>query len=662
MGGEGEGDIVMGRRLSFSFERGPAAAGEAEVFSRGSMSVGDYVAVSVQAWDVASCGEDAGALVPNMTSGFVDVVSAATVAVLVDRDIVHWCGSRSRDARRVVWRIDAEEIVASFSTAKATVESLFVADESGGNGKVRGLVADLRPPTFTPLDDVGLASIGSLADKLAERGMALNDEQTHALRRSREARDYMLLLGMPGTGKTATLATIVLAAVDSGQTVLLCSHTRTAVDNILVRLLDLGFTNFVRVGALGASGDGRLEPFHVPSESSLSVDELAQRLETPSVVATTCLGISHAVFARRTAFDLVLVDEASQILQPICIGPLRLASSAFVLVGDHYQLPPLLRSAGHRRAPAATADPAVADVAMDVCVPLGAGGGGENPRESLFRRLCEAHPEAVVSLVRQYRMAADIMRLSNTLVYSGHLSCGTPAVASRMLELHAGGPSNVPRWLGAVLNPARRVVFLDTDALGAEAADAAGPDPVNEHRSKSSARQSPVEGAIIATAVAALCARGLAGDAIAVLSPFRAQVAHLRNVLQASVAGTGDVCTIDQYQGKDKECVFVSFVRSNEANSVGPLLLDWRRINVAITRARSKLILVGSASTLAGGSLFLREMVATLRTQGAIAAVDEPPSVPEQRTGDTSDPTGHTREAGTLDSAVKQGRTSGRSS
>ena len=126
----------------------------------------------------------------------------------------------------------------------------------------------------------------------------------------------------------------------------------------------------------------------------------------PPVVATTCLTINHPLFSRRV-FDYCIVDEASQITLPVCLGPIRM-SQKFVLVGDHYQLPPLVQNKE------------ALEGGLDI---------------SLFKLLCEAHPQAVVSLEHQYRMCAEVMLLSNTLIYSGRLKCGTSSVASRRLTL-----------------------------------------------------------------------------------------------------------------------------------------------------------------------------------------------------------------------------------
>jgi DNA replication ATP-dependent helicase Dna2 len=148
----------------------------------------------------------------------------------------------------------------------------------------------------------------------------------------------------------------------------------------------------------------------------------------------------------RKRFDYCIVDEASQLTLPSCIGPLRLAQS-FVLVGDHYQLPPLVRSREAHR--------------------LGLG-------QSLFKQLADAHPEAMVSLRSQYRMNEEIMTVANKLVYSNMLQCGSEAVRLQRLIVPrissfsctvCGKDSGC--WLRAVFDPEKPVLFVDTDACEA---------------------------------------------------------------------------------------------------------------------------------------------------------------------------------------------------
>jgi DNA replication ATP-dependent helicase Dna2 len=127
------------------------------------------------------------------------------------------------------------------------------------------------------------------------------------------------------------------------------------------------------------------------------------------------MGVSHWLFNKRT-FDYCIVDEASQVTLPTIIGPLRFAKT-FVLVGDHHQLPPVVRST------------AAFEGGLDI---------------SLFKYLCQAHPAAVVNLTHQYRMNRDVMRLSNLLVYDGQLVCGNDEVARRVMPIPSS--SNLESW------------------------------------------------------------------------------------------------------------------------------------------------------------------------------------------------------------------------
>jgi DNA replication ATP-dependent helicase Dna2 len=162
-------------------------------------------------------------------------------------------------------------------------------------------------------------------------------------------------------------------------------------------------------------------------------------------------GLRSPLFAKRQ-FDVCIVDEASQVTLPVCLGPLRYAS-AFVLVGDHYQLPPLVRTQDRNTR--------VCGLAATKTGPRGGRRAGQvrNPEArdcgldvSLFRQLCEAHPAATVTLQHQYRMNAELMALANTLTYGacvclhieayacdpyagGRLRCGYPALASKRLVL-----------------------------------------------------------------------------------------------------------------------------------------------------------------------------------------------------------------------------------
>ncbi|KAI3629188.1 hypothetical protein CBS9595_000260 [Malassezia furfur] len=468
------------------------------------------------------------------------------------------------------FRIDHDELSSMLSVPRYNLACLFYPAAPARVAQLRARVVHRAPPQWrarTAHDDALLAA----------HTAACNDEQRRAVAQALTARDYALVLGMPGTGKSTTLAALVRLLVAAGQSVLLCSYTHSAVDTVLAKLgagldvLRIGAPHRVHPRVRAWTLDARLG-------RDARVEAYDALVAGAQVVAATCLATNDAVFARRT-FDVCIVDEASQITTPTCLGPLRLADR-FVLVGDHHQLAPLVREQAAAAGGLAT---------------------------SLFQTLCEAHPHAVVSLTRQYRMNAAIMALSNALVYRGALQCGSAAVADATLAAHA--PAHAPRWIAPLLAPDVRAAWLDTDALGAREARHDG------------TLDNAAEAALVGALCAAFARAGVAHAAIGVLTPYRQQVRHLR----AAVAADVEVLTVDQAQGRDWPLVLVSMVRSNEARQAGALLRETRRINVLLTRAKHKLLLVGSARTLAGrdadAARPLARVLAQLRAADAVVAV-----------------------------------------
>ncbi|WFC96743.1 DNA helicase [Malassezia brasiliensis] len=474
-------------------------------------------------------------------------VSATHVALRTERD---WRAAlrqmrTATGAGAWTFRIDHDELSSMLSVPRYNVACLFYPAAPPRIAQLRARVVHRAPPQWrarTAHDDALLAA----------HTAACNDEQRRAVAQALTARDYALVLGMPGTGKSTTLAALVHLLVAAGQSVLLCSYTHSAVDTVLAKLgagldvLRIGAPHRVHPRVRACTLDARLG-------RDARVEAFDALVAGAQVVAATCLATNDAVLARRT-FDVCIVDEASQITTPTCLGPLRMADR-FVLVGDHHQLAPLVREEAAAAGGLAT---------------------------SLFQTLCEAHPHAVVSLTRQYRMNAAIMALSNALVYRGALQCGSAAVADAALA--ADTAADVPRWIAPLLAPDVRAAWLDTDALGAREARHDG------------TLENAAEAALVGTLCAAFARAGVAHTAIGVLTPYRQQVRHLR----AAVAPDVEVLTVDQAQGRDWPLVLASMVRSNDAQQAGSLLRETRRINVLLTRAKHKLLLVGSARTLAG--------------------------------------------------------------
>lgn len=477
----------------------------------------------------------------------------------------------------VLYRLDKDE----FSNGLALVRNNLVTLMSSHpiHTKLRSQIIFSSSPFFSNMHTSPLP-----ASQLGE----MNEDQLAAVDKVLRAQDYALLLGMPGTGKTTTIAHLIRAFLAEEKSILLTAFTHTAVDNILLKLRDIvPPKSILRLGAQAKFNSQVLEFCQLASTKRGSIDEIEDAYMGCRIVATTCMGTNHVLFSRR-AFDVCIVDEASQITLPISLGPL-LHARKFVLVGDHHQLPPLVQNAE-----------ALA-------------GGLE---VSLFRQLCEEHPEAVATLGKQYRMCEDIMSLSNTLIYDGKLQCGNNAVAQRSLNLkiptalsvfHSPGYScpritaptdNQHCWLSTLTDPSRKVLFANTDPAGPLA---------HETLTTGAKITNSFEATLIAYLVLAFLALGVPAKEIGVITLYRSQLSLLRTLFKlAGITPEIEIDSADRYQGRDKECTILSMVRSNEAGIVGSLLEDWRRVNVALTRARSKIVVLGSRKTLRNNGLLRR--------------------------------------------------------
>ncbi|KAI5291738.1 Tripartite DNA replication factor [Ascosphaera aggregata] len=493
-----------------------------------------------------------------------------------------------------VYRLDKDE----FSNGMALVRNNLLSMMSRENlqsKRLRELIIDDNPPRFKSLPSSAITTLPMSQTNL-------NVDQKNAIEKVLSAENYALVLGMPGTGKTTTIAHIIRALVSKGKSVLLTSYTHTAVDNILLKTRKDGYRT-LRIGAISKVHPEVREFVDLASTSRQSIEELHDVYENSQIVATTCLGISHPVFNHRN-FDYCIVDEASQITLPVCLGPIRLAK-IFVLVGDHFQLPPLVQN---REA---------LEQGLDV---------------SLFRWLCDRQPQSVVYLEHQYRMCKEVMHLSNHLIYNNHLKCGTPDIAAAQLSIpniqglkrhHITSlrtPSlstpckevclGLPQgrcWLRDLIDPSAKARLVNTDTLETRALeDAKGSRIVND-----------VEATIVAQLVDSFISVGISATEIGVVTLYRSQLALLQTRLNHRLPDL-EMHTADRFQGRDKEVIIMSCVRSNPENNVGDLLRDYRRVNVAFTRARTKLLVVGSRSTLHGGTELLAKFVRLMAGKGWI--------------------------------------------
>lgn len=501
---------------------------------------------------------------------------------------------------------------------------------------LRDMIIRLKRPTFdsatltTLFEDSSNRIPGCDMQTLAVEFDQLNVAQQDAIQKVMRAQDYALIQGLPGTGKTSTLTYLARLLVARGRRVLITAYTHSAVDNIMLKLMENGMVEtdstsglppLVRLGNVNTCHEGVKPVLQSVLASNLDrvsfqkLDSVEQKdVENPSasslkkvvanarIVGVSALSAPRSPLLQGQIFDVVIIDEAGQMNQPVALGALPLANS-FVLVGDHKQLPPLVNS----------------EIAEQ-------GGYGV----SMLKRLAEKHPHAVAQLTIQYRMNEDICRVSSEAMYGGLLKCGDDRVKQQLLHL-PGFPSKLPvtmfrsafSWLKWVVDPSHPVVFVDTDNISTSVHAIKNPTQLRESKDKIEALEGKIggkaggsivnrtEAILVRYIVEALYRCGSDLSDVGVISPFRAQI----RVLQESSSVTSwmkqglELSTIDKYQGRDKSTIVLSMVRSNEHGNAGRLLQDARRMNVALTRAKSKLILVGSYQTLCAGSVSLKPIL-----------------------------------------------------
>lgn len=443
-----------------------------------------------------------------------------------------------------------------------------------------------RPPAFEP-------------------SRPLNPEQREAVAFALSAEDFALVHGPPGTGKSHVLAEVAVQAARGGARILCTAASNAAVDHLLELCAGAGL-KVVRVGhparvaphllehtldelveahpdravarelfdeayALmgyarrqreqGRSRERFANARAARSDARAMLDE-ARALERKATAAAlegaqvVCATLTTALGTRLSnlAFDLALVDEATQATEPATYAAF-LRAPKVVLAGDPHQLSPTVLS---REAES--------------------GGLGR----SLFERLLSLHGEDTRRLLKeQHRMPEALMRFPSREVYGGALRAH-PLVAAQSLAGLLQGELDAPPLL-----------LLDTAGRGLEESAAPG----------TSSLRNEGEAQLIARHARALLAAGLAPTQVAIITPYRAQAALLAELLQ-DLEGL-EVDTVDAFQGREKEAVLVSLVRSSSEGTLG-FLLDLRRANVAFTRARRHLFVTGDFATLSGHAFYRR--------------------------------------------------------
>uniref|UniRef100_A0A6I8NXW6 DNA-binding protein SMUBP-2 n=1 Tax=Ornithorhynchus anatinus TaxID=9258 RepID=A0A6I8NXW6_ORNAN len=451
---------------------------------------------------------------------------------------------------------------------------------------------------------------------------ALDASQREAVTFALAQREVAVIHGPPGTGKTTAVVEVVRQAVRQGLKVLCCAPSNTAVDNLVERLaghhervLRLGhparlLDSTVRhsLDAVLARGDGaqlvadirkdidralaqtrktqdKGEKQHLRSEVKVLRKELREREEAAMLETLTRASVVLATNTGASAdgplkllpddyFDLVVIDECAQALEAGCWIPLLRARKC-VLAGDHQQLPPTILSQK-----AATQGLAV----------------------SLMERLVEERGESVVRMLTvQYRMHQAIMQWASQEMYDGRLTAH-PSVAGHLLRDLPG--------VASTEETGTPLLLIDTAGCGLL--------ELEQEDEQSKGNQGEVR--LVGLHVQALVEAGVRAADIAVIAPYNLQVDLLRQDLMPKHPEL-EVKSVDGFQGREKEAVVLSFVRSNRKGEVG-FLSEARRINVAVTRARRHVAVVCDSRTV-GTHPFLKRLVDHLSAHGEVRSAFE---------------------------------------
>ncbi|QKY19824.1 IGHMBP2 family helicase [Halolamina sp. CBA1230] len=534
-------------------------------------------------------------------------------------------------------RIDLYVNDVTYQRMQDALDALLAAEDGTSLAHLRDVFAGVADPA-----DPSPAEVEGFFDD------ALNDSQREAVRRAVGTEDVHLIHGPPGTGKTTTAVEVIRQCVDRGESVLATAASNTAVDNVVERLADTDL-DVVRVGhparvtptlrehtlderveatdAYQRSREAREEAFDaldeleerddltkpsgqwrrglsderirelaeegrssrgIPAEKieemadwlerREEVDELFDRadeleeeavaevLEAADVVCTTN-ATSGSDVLEGFEFDTLVLDEATQAIEPSCLIPITSADRV-VMAGDHRQLPPTVQNEDAAR---------------------------EGLRETLFERLAEHHDDLRSLLRTQYRMHETIQEFSAERFYDGALEAAE-SVRDHTLRGLGVEPDDLPEPTRPILDPDEPLTFVDT----------ANVDAAEHQREGSPSRENPREAELVADLAADALAAGVDPADLAVISPYDDQVGRTEDELDERLGGRPDaleVDTVDGFQGREKELVLVSLVRSNPRDEIG-FLDDERRFNVALTRARRKAVVVGDADTVTAGDAF----------------------------------------------------------
>ncbi|MFW6040876.1 MAG: IGHMBP2 family helicase [Thermoplasmatota archaeon] len=467
----------------------------------------------------------------------------------------------------------------------------------------------------------------------------LNESQKKAVKKALLAKNFYLIHGPPGTGKTVTCIEVIEQVIEKGKKVIACADSNTAVDNLVEHLVNKerdvvrvghparvtpmlrkhtldylveknsAFQNSQKLREKASALKEEQEKYVYPSgrwrrglsneaikslsdknkgsrgipaskmkemakylEIQEKIDDLFEEIEElekkavdeilskADVICTTNSSSGSEIIENRD-FDICVIDEATQATEPSCLIPV-LKTNKLIMAGDHKQLPPTILNEEAKR---------------------------KGLSETMFERLIAMCCEEVKSLLKvQYRMNEKIMKFSSMTFYDGQV-IADKSVRDHILEDLIEGEVNGK--FSKIFDQSDPIVLIDT--MG---------NMTENTRRGSTSKENKGEAILIKEMLSYILDKGVSAKDVGIITPYKDQ----KDLISSSINYEEiEVDTVDGFQGREKELILLSLTRSNEENDIG-FLRDLRRLNVSITRAKRKLIIIGDRSTVSSEQVYGR--------------------------------------------------------
>ena len=518
--------------------------------------------------------------------GEVSYVDGNRMVVAIPENADVW--SLTDGAAGVMLSFDETSYRAMFDAIHYTLNA------KGRLGELRDMIYSKKP-------------VGKLS--LAPMGFPyLNKDQEEAVNNVVGSKDVAIVHGPPGTGKTTTLVEAIYETLRREPQVLVCAQSNMAVDWISEKLVDRGL-NVLRIGNPSRVNDkmlsftyerrfeshpaysdlwairktirhlykerGKTDTWHQKIERLRSrATELEIRINNDlfsgaHVIASTLVGSSSRLL-QGMKFSTLFIDEAAQAMEAATWIPIRRAGRV-ILAGDHCQLPATVKSYESMKGGLAT---------------------------SLMERIVANHPESVKLLTIQYRMHQDIMEFSSRWFYDGKMKAAPEVKHRSLLDF-----DTAVEWIDTSIAEETPITADGYDEIAFAETITVNAGKIN--RDEAWLTLVSLQSYIEKIGVERFREENLD---IGIISPYRAQTQYLRHLIKKTPFFRGlrraiSVNTVDGFQGQERDIILISMVRSNEKGQIG-FLRDLRRMNVAMTRARMKLIIIGNIKTLSSNPFY----------------------------------------------------------